>query len=155
MRVDDPAGAEFQADDVMIVFDLKCEKAHVFEAWFPDSAAFERQRKKAQVTCPVCGATKVEKALMAPNISASRDRQAAREAAVASTAMQELIKLRRHVEAHAEYVGPKFAEEALKIHFGETEKRGIYGEATKDEAAGLREEGVEVAQIPWVPLPDN
>jgi len=139
----------------MIVFDLRCEKAHVFEAWFPDSAAFERQRKKAQVSCPVCGATKVEKALMAPNIASARDKDAARETAEAAKVMQELVKLRRHVEAHAEYVGPKFADEARKIHYGETEKRGIYGEATKDEAKTLRDEGVEVSEIPWVPLPDN
>ena len=139
----------------MIVFDLKCEKAHVFEAWFPDSAAFERQRKKGQVACPACGSAKVEKALMAPNISASRDKDAARESAQAAQAMQELVKLRRHVEANCEYVGPEFAEEARKIHFGETEKRDIYGEATKSEADDLREDGVEVAQIPWVPLADN
>jgi hypothetical protein len=139
----------------MIVFDLRCEKAHVFEAWFPDSAAFERQRKKGQVTCPVCGATKVEKALMAPNIASGREKEAARESQQAATMMQELVKLRRHVESNAEYVGPKFADEALKIHYGETEKRGIYGEATKDEAKTLREEGVEVAEIPWVPLPDS
>lgn len=139
----------------MIVFDVKCDKDHVFEAWFPDSAAFERQRKRGDVACPVCGGTKVEKALMAPNIASSRKKDAAREAGQAAQAMQALLKLRQQVESNCEYVGPKFAEEALKIHFGETEKRDIYGEATETDTQNLEEEGVEFARIPWVTRVDN
>lgn len=139
----------------MIVFDVKCDKDHVFEAWFPDSGAFERQRRKGQVTCPVCGGTKVEKALMAPNIASSRRKDAAREAVDAARAMQALTKLRQHIETNCDYVGPKFAEEALKIHHGETEKREIYGEASDAEARGLKEEGVEFSRVPWLPRADN
>ena len=139
----------------MIVFDVKCDKDHVFEAWFPDSAAFERQRRKGHVTCPVCGATKVEKALMAPNITSSRKKDAAREAVQAAEAMRAMTKLRQHIETNCEYVGPKFAEEALKIHHGETEKRHIYGEATDDDAKSLEEEGVEFSRVPWLPRADN
>ena len=139
----------------MIVFDLRCGKEHVFEAWFPDSKTFERQAKKGQVTCPVCGDTKVEKALMAPNISTGRKKDAEKEKAQAAKVMQALSEVRRQVEENCDYVGPQFAEEARKIHYGETEERGIYGEATKEESKELADEGIEVGVIPWVPRADN
>ena len=139
----------------MIVYDLKCDKEHVFEAWFPDSTAFERQRKREQVRCPMCGGTKVEKALMAPNIGSSRKDEVPPEAKRAAKMMQALTKLRQHIETNCEYVGPSFAEEALKIHYGEREKRDIYGEASDAEAENLKEEGVEFARIPWLPRADN
>lgn len=139
----------------MIVFDLRCDQAHVFEAWFPDSKTFERQAKKGQVTCPVCGDTKVEKALMAPNISTGRKKDAEKEKAQAAKVMQALSEVRRQVEENCDYVGPQFAEEARKIHYGETDERGIYGEATKEESKELADEGIEVGVIPWVPRADN
>lgn len=139
----------------MIVFDLRCDKGHVFEAWFPDSKTFERQAKKGQVTCPVCGDTKVAKALMAPNISTGRKKDAEKEKAQAAKVMQALSEVRRQVEENCDYVGPEFAEEARKIHYGETEERGIYGEATKEESKELADEGIEVGVIPWVPRADN
>lgn len=139
----------------MIVFDLRCGKEHVFEAWFPDSKTFERQAKKGQVMCPVCGDTKVEKALMAPNITTGRKKDAEKEKAQAAKVMQALSEVRRQVEENCDYVGPQFAEEARKIHYGETEERGIYGEATKEESKELADEGIEVGVIPWVPRADN
>lgn len=139
----------------MMVFDLRCTKEHVFEAWFPDSKTFERQAKKGQVTCPVCGDTKVAKALMAPNIATGRKKDAEKEKAQAAKVMQALSEIRRQVEDNCDYVGPQFAEEARKIHYGETEERGIYGEATKEESKELADEGIEVGVIPWVPRADN
>lgn len=139
----------------MIVFDLRCGKEHVFEAWFPDSKTFERQAKKGQVTCPVCGDTRVEKALMAPNISTGRKKDAEKEKAQAAKVMQALSEVRRQVEENCDYVGPQFAEEARKIHYGETDERGIYGEATKEESKELADEGIEVGVIPWVPRADS
>ena len=139
----------------MIVFELKCGSDHNFEAWFQDSKAYERQRKRKQIACPVCGDSAVEKALMAPSIARSRESQAADERAMAKAALQKLAELRKHVEQNCDYVGPAFAEEARKIHHGEVEKRDIYGEATADEAKELAEEGVEFARIPWGPRLDN
>lgn len=139
----------------MIVFDLKCDNDHVFEAWFPDSDAFERQRKRGHVTCPACGGTKIEKALMAPNIRSSRGEETQKQAVQAAQMMQALTKLRQHIETNCEYVGGKFAEEALKIHNGESEKRDIYGEATDADAENLKEEGVEFSRVPWLPRADN
>lgn len=142
----------------MIVFDLICDNEHTFEAWFKDSKTFDRQRKKKQVACPVCDSTEVEKALMAPNITtgAAKERSAnSQKTVMAANMMRMLSEARKAVEENCDYVGPKFAEEARKIHHGETEKRDIYGEATKDEAAELREEGVEFGELPWVPRMDN
>ncbi len=139
----------------MIVFDLKCAKEHVFEVWFRDTKTFERQARKGEVVCPVCGDTSVEKALMAPNISSSRKKEAAAETIRAATAMRALAEIKDHVEKKFDYVGPDFAEEARKIHHGETEKRDIYGEASEQDARELTDEGIEFGRVPWLPRADG
>lgn len=168
----------------MILYTLRCPKDHLFETWFRDSAAYEVQTKAAAIECPVCGSTKVEKAIMAPRVAKSagrgRDEVAAVPAAApaqapvpqgakpgvavsgaTTKAMREveqsakvrraLQELRRQVEESFDYVGPAFAEEARKIHFGETDERAIYGETSEEEAQALEEEGVSVRRIPWLP----
>lgn len=138
----------------MIKYELKCRKAHVFEAWFYDSAAYDKQAAGGKVVCPVCGSRKVSKAPMAPRLARSKGAQAADEARQMAKAMKALTELREHVEKNADYVGEKFPEEARKIHYGETDKRNIYGEASKEEAKELAEEGIDVAMIPWLPRSD-
>ncbi len=140
----------------MMVFDLICANKHTFEAWFKDSKAFDGLRRKGQVECPTCGDSKIEKALMAPNVSTSKKQaKAAKEGVVAAQARQMLVKMQKHVEDNCDYVGPAFAEEARKIHYGESEKRDIYGEATKAEADELSNEGVDFTAIPWVQRTDS
>lgn len=141
----------------MIVFDLICSNEHTFEAWFRDSKAFEGQRRKKGVSCPLCGDQKIDKALMAPNISTSKKRaaNAKQSMELAGQAVEVLREVRRQVEENCENVGPEFAEEARKIHHGESEQRGIYGEATKQEAEDLRDEGVEFSDLPWLPRADS
>lgn len=143
----------------MIVFDLKCSANHRFEAWFRSSSAYEEQKGVGLVECPHCGSNDVSKALMAPNV-ASKGNQKSEMASVAARAgdpkLQEVVaeaqkvlaKLKNHVEANCDYVGDKFADEARKIHYGEAEERGIYGESTLQEAKELLEEGVEVMPLP-------
>jgi len=151
----------------MILYSLRCDSDHAFEGWFRDAATFDRQRGRGQIPCPACGSTKIEKAPMAPRLGRSRaDRpeppakpQPVMTAAPAlSPAPEEfrrkLQELRRFVETKFEHVGPRFAEEARRIHRGEVEARGIYGEATKQESEALADEGIEVANIPWVPASD-
>lgn len=146
----------------MIVFDLKCRKDHVFEGWFADSATFQAQADAGEVACPVCGDTRVAKALMAPNVatrsSAAKGAETAaskplamaqKEQAAQMYAMMRAVK--EYVEKTFEHVGPRFAEEARKIHYGETDKRGIYGQATRDEAAELKDEGIEFGELPDLP----
>lgn len=132
----------------MILYDVICSNDHVFEAWFANSEAFGEQRRKGDVACPICGDTDVGKALMAPNISAKKERSAA-QATEAAEAVKFLYKMREHIEEHCDYVGNEFAEEARKIHHEEVEKRDIYGEATAEEAARLRDEGIEFGEMPW------
>lgn len=138
----------------MIKYELKCRKDHVFEAWFYDSATYDKQATSGKVVCPVCNSRKVEKAPMAPRIGKSKGEIAVAEAKELAKVRQALTELRDHVEKNADYVGEQFAEEARKIHYGEADKRNIYGEATPDEAKELAEEGVDVAMIPWLPRGD-
>lgn len=140
----------------MILYDIKCHDGHLFEAWFRDSDAFDKQRKSRTVACPDCGSTKVEKALMAPNVGAKKGDAADRavDAGKAKQALMMMSKLREVVEQNCDYVGPEFADEARKIHYGEVDHRNIYGEATKEDAAELNDEGIEVAELPWIRRPD-
>ena len=157
----------------MILYQLRCGKDHEFEAWFKDGQTCERQLARKTVECPACGSRKVAKALMAPRISGSEKKQQSANLlaqtpapqdnhqggnhpmSVMATAMrQHLQEVRSKVEANCDYVGDKFADEARKIHYGETEARGIYGEATDQQHQELVEEGVEVARIPWLPRSD-
>src|SRR5215468_1332020 len=131
----------------MILFELTCRRDHVFEGWFRDSGAYESQRKARKITCPVCGDTRIGKAPMAPRIAKSReaggkakekgDRKTAAAMAHAGDTMRKLRNLREEIEANCDYVGPRFPEEARRIHYGESESRGIYGEASREEAASL------------------
>ena len=134
----------------MIVFDVKCAEEHVFEAWFRDSESFEKLRKAGQVICPNCNSTKVEKALMAPNVAAKKGLSPTEEKQTAEKAFRMLAKMRKSVEENCDYVGPKFAEEARKIHYDEAAERNIYGEATPQESEELREEGIDFSEIPWI-----
>jgi len=136
----------------MILFDLKCDKGHVFEAWFRDGPTCERLIKARKAACAICGSGKVAKAPMAPSI---RGTKATTPAPVeAAEARQMLVKLRETVEKNCDYVGPGFAEEARRIHYGETDKRNIYGEASEKDAKALSEEGIEFGRIPWLPRAD-
>lgn len=148
----------------MIVFNLQCAKKHQFESWFKDSAAFDRQAKRGLVECPYCGSGKVEKALMAPRLSGTKKSRKRAEPENLPTALgpdpatakaaelhRQMAELRQHIEANFDAVGDKFAEEARKIHYGETERRNIYGQTSAQEAQELLDEGIEFAPVPWAP----
>jgi hypothetical protein len=137
----------------MILFALRCKDGHEFEGWFRDSSAFEAQLQAAEIACPYCGDATVEKAVMAPRLA--RSREPALQAADPARMRQALTELRRQVEAHCDYVGPRFAEEARRIHYGETDPRGIYGEASREESRALADEGIRFGQIPWIPYTDG
>ena len=147
----------------MIHYDLTCEKGHAFDGWFRNSAAYDEQASRGLVTCSQCGSAKVEKQLMAPGIPVKSNRKddgpRKMVAAPADPKLAELMtmmrEMRRHVEENAEYVGDRFAEEARKIHYEETEQRGIYGQTTPDEAKALIEEGIAVHPLPRLPEDGN
>lgn len=145
----------------MIVYELRCNTGHGFEAWFRNSDAFEQQRDAHQVTCPVCGTSEISKAPMAPRIGKS-DRSKPEQAPTPQpnqeqmrVVMSQIAELNRHIAETCDYVGKAFPEEARKIHYGETEKREIYGEASPEEAVALRDEGVAIAAVPWIRRSDG
>ena len=168
----------------MIRYALSCADGHEFESWFANSAAFDKQKKRGLVTCPMCGSAKVDKAIMAPRLARTDVEEAAPpqlpsvpaspqpapalppmpvpgKSNVAMTAPQErelrqkLKELRDHVTKNAQYVGQRFSEEARKMHYGEIEHRSIYGEASPDDAKALHEEGIEFHPLPVLPDDHN
>jgi hypothetical protein len=156
----------------MIHYNLRCANGHAFESWFQSSSAYESQEKRKLVSCPVCGSTRVERAIMAPQIvSKKASEKAPSESApapaptteVAAPAPTSLLmaqehelraklrELRDHIVKNADNVGERFPNEARKMHYGDIEHRPIYGEASPDEAKALIEEGVEVMPLPTLP----
>ncbi len=134
----------------MIAYNLNCAGGHEFEGWFKDSAAYESQANAGALICPICGDHRIGKAMMAPAIGSGAR---AKGAAEAKELRQYVTGLRKFIETNADYVGPKFPEEARKIHYGEAKDRHIYGESTLKQAKELIEEGIEIAPMP--PDPDD
>jgi hypothetical protein len=147
----------------MIVFDLKCDGGHVFEAWFASSSAYEDQRARRLLACPVCGDMDVGKAVMAPNVSAKGNRRAdvapvaapapPIDPARAKAMLAALAAAQGKALETSRWVGRRFADEARAIHSGETPDTPIHGQATRDEAIALIEDGIEVMPllVPVVP----
>lgn len=137
----------------MIRFSLHCDQLHDFEGWFRNNEDFENQTARGLVQCPVCFSAKVSKALMAPSVTTGRTKEkiAATMGEAQRKLLDEMRELSRKVKENADYVGDRFAEEARKIHHGETAERGIYGEATRDEITSLVEDGVEIMPLPHLP----
>ena len=166
----------------MIHYQLRCGDSHAFDGWFRDSLAFDAQARAGQLSCPVCGASGVTRALMSPAVGKKRAAPApaapvqvthepaaeraehlpppAKPAASAGGVLPDglralLQRMRAEVETQCDYVGDSFAAEARRIHNGESDKRGIYGETTPEEAERLADDGIEVSRIPWVPRADG
>ena len=147
----------------MIRYDLVCEKGHEFDGWFRDSDTYDKQAKRGLVSCTHCGTAKIQKQIMAPGIASKSNKKsdnAVRMSAGlvdprAAAMVQMMRDYRKHVETNAENVGNNFAEEARKIHYKETKERGIYGNTSSEEAAGLIEEGIEIHPIPVLPEDGN
>ncbi|MFA5580854.1 MAG: DUF1178 family protein [Paracoccaceae bacterium] len=142
----------------MIRYSLKCPANHSFESWFKSSDAFETLQKSALLSCPVCGASEITKAVMAPRIQSQSapapDREPPAQALLASPSKrvaEAMENLRREIEAHSEHVGDSFAREARAIHEGDAPARAIHGEAHPDEARQLLQDGVQVLPLPFIP----
>ena len=149
----------------MIRYRLRCNAEHEFEAWFQNSSAFEKQAESGLLSCPDCGSSEVSRALMAPAVqgthrertpvpteppSAEQKQVATQAHAQALVLKQQLLGLRRQIEQNFDNVGDRFAEEARKIHYGDSDARGIYGDTTPQEREALADEGIEVGTIPWL-----
>ena len=163
----------------MIKYQLICEKEHEFEGWFQSSDTFSEQCAAGFLSCPICETVNVRRALMAPNLASPKTRktdlaeqqpsaqpepqpqpQAPQQASAplppaAARKMQNLMSemraLQTKIREECRDVGNGFAEEARKIHYGEVEPEGIYGQATAEEREALDEEGIEIMDMPWLP----
>jgi hypothetical protein len=162
----------------MIRYTLVCDDRHEFESWFANSGAYDKQAKRGLIACPLCGSAKVEKTVMAPRLaradtpsppaeaSAQPAPVSATETAAAPSKIptpvamispqeqefrRKLRELRDHLVKNAENVGPRFPEEARKMHYGEAEHRSIYGVASPKDAKALHEEGIEFSPLPVLP----
>ncbi len=136
----------------MIVFDLRCSEQHTFEAWFRDRKAFEEQKEKGLISCPLCGSQQVEKVLSPVAIKRSSapkpDANISEDNELRQGVMKVMEKIYETVVKNTEDVGTRFATEALKMHYGAAEPRNIRGVATEDEEKILKDEGIEFAKIP-------
>ena len=131
----------------MIIFDLKCDNGHKFDGWFKDRQAFIEQNSQKLVACPICNSCGVEIIPSSVTIMGKDSRSAGKVEGKEISPVKALQMLRQYVDKNFEDVGNKFAEVALKIHFGEEEKRNIKGTTTPQEDDNLREEGVQFIKI--------
>jgi hypothetical protein len=138
----------------MIKYALSCADGHAFESWFPDSAAYDKQRKRGFVACPECGSTRVDKAIMAPAVVGGERAPEESPGIVVDDrrrqAREFLVRMRREIEANTDDVGAKFPQVARAIHLGEEPERAIRGRASLAEAKSLLEDGVGVLPLPML-----
>ena len=137
----------------MKVLNLQCANQHAFEGWFASEDDYQSQLARGMVTCPMCNDTAITKMLTAPRLNLGAAEVPAARQAVESVADGRAIqtawlKMVRHVMAHTEDVGERFAEVARQMHYGETEDRNIRGQTTVEEAEALLDEGIAVLPLP-------
>lgn len=135
----------------MKVLNLQCSNSHSFEGWFASEDDFQSQLGRGLVECPLCGDTGVSKMLTAPRLNLGAAQPAPRQEVMSApnAALQaEWLRMVRHVMANTEDVGDRFAEEARRIHYGETGDRSIRGQASREETEALVEEGIAVLPLP-------
>ena len=133
----------------MIVFDLLCARAHVFEGWFGSSEDYHDQSRRGLLACPLCESKVIGKAPMAPRVAATGEEGPTLSSAEAKKLLAEMAGLQRKLLEKSDFVGDRFPDEARAIHLGETEARAIHGRATPADAESLREEGIPVTALPF------
>lgn len=132
----------------MVKYALSCSDCDEgFEAWFSSSSAYDEQKAKGLVTCAYCGSDNVEKQIMAPMVKRTDKAEAPDFTALAR-------KMKSHISKNFDHVGPKFADEARAMFYGDKEHRPIWGQTTPEESAALEEEGVPAAPLPDPLVPD-
>ncbi|QDC10539.1 DUF1178 family protein [Oceanicola sp. D3] len=143
----------------MIKYSLRCREGHSFESWFAGAEAYDALARAGHLSCAVCGASEVEKSVMAPRLGSGASAPEVREpsepsnerplAAPATPQEKAIAELRRKVERDSEYVGGEFARVARAMHAGEEPGRSIHGEARLKDAKALIEDGVPVLPLPF------
>ena len=136
----------------MIKYNLKCENKHEFESWFSESKEFDRLKNKNLIECIFCHSKKVEKSIMAPSVNSSKmqNKQKQISSLEIKNFKKDLLKLRKFVEKNFEFVERNFADKVREVYYDKNSKKNIYGNATTEEKDELKEEGIDLVNIPWV-----
>ena len=136
----------------MIKYNLKCKNKHEFESWFSDSREFDRLKNKNLIECIFCKSKKVEKSIMSPRVASSKLQN--KQNQISSLEMKnfkkDLLKLRKFVEKNFEYVEHNFANRIREVYYDKKNNKNIYGNTTEEEKEELKEEGIDLVNIPWV-----
>ena len=138
----------------MIKYNLTCKCGQTFESWFSTSIEFDKLLSKRLITCVICNSTSVKKSIMAPNVS-SKVENNYKTNKYAKNVRKKLLEFRKFVEKNCKNVGDRFTEEARSVHYDNKNSKGIYGKATPEQTAELKEEGIEVSIIPWIDKSEN
>ena len=140
----------------MIKYILKCNNKHEFESWFSNSNEFEKLKSKNLIECIYCKSKQVDKSIMSP-IVLNKDEKIKKDKSLENfkKVKKELFKIRKFVEKNFENVGKDFPQEVRNVYYNKRENKNIYGHTTQEEAEELKEEGIEIASIPWVDKIEN
>ena len=133
----------------MIKYNLKCQNNHEFESWFSDSDEFDKLDKKGLLECIYCTSKKINKTIMAPMISNSKNKKDELEN-INRNDKDQLLKLRKFIEKNFEYVGKDFTRKVREVYYDKKNNKAIYGSTTPEEREELAEEGIDLLSIPWV-----
>ena len=140
----------------MIKYNLQCKNKHEFESWFSSSKEFEKLISKKMVECIYCKSKEVKKSIMSPLVLNKEEKTKKEKSSSEFKKIQkELIKIRKFVEKNFENVGKNFPREVRNVYYDNRKNKNIYGQATPEETEELKEEGIEVASIPWVDKNEN
>ena len=137
----------------MIKYNLKCENDHEFESWFSNSEEFDKLNKKNLLECIFCSSKKINKSIMAPMISNSKNKNDEKIQMVGKDFRKEkkkLLNLRKFIEKNFDYVGKDFSKKVREVYYDKSTKKSIYGTTTPEEREELAEEGIDLITIPWV-----
>ena len=138
----------------MIKYNLVCECGKVFESWFSSSNEYDSLKKEKLINCIYCDSAKIKKSVMAPNLS-SKSNKILNKSKFEKKVTKQLYEFRKYIEKNCRDVGSNFPQEARKIHYDKKNSKGIYGKATSQETSELLEEGIDVANIPWIDKIEN
>ena len=137
----------------MIKYNLKCKNNHEFESWFSESKEFEKLKAKKLLECIYCTSKVIEKSIMAPMISVSKN-NSLKKSGINNNILQKernkLVKLRNFIERNFEYVGKDFSKKVREIYYDKENKKSIYGITSPEERKELKEEGIDLLSIPWL-----
>ena len=140
----------------MIKYNLKCKNKHEFESWFSNSKEFEKLRSKKMIECIYCKSKEIEKSIMSPLVL-NKEEKTKKEKSLEDfkKVKKELVKIRKFVEKNFENVGKNFSREVRNVYYDNRKNKNIYGQATAEETEELKEEGIDIASIPWVDKNQN